>query len=288
MEFEKQWLGSTGEEKMAKKFLAITAMLIVSGLLVVGCESAPKAPTSSFPDIVVPLNPQLTSEPKLNTTTDFKLASVNTQIDEDMEIKLMNQTWVSPAEVKIGNFYPGARAEWMLRLHNGNGASPQTEMKSVMTGLDETTVELQLKKPLADASISAAAITSDNRKDILVITAYNPVTQSLAVAGFAPDAKRVVTITYQAWTAFFVDYMVSDTARPGAALAPKAAADWVIIEDSTPVLAPKETREIMIALDIPAAATVPYKVWEFWTVAGETSNAAIQTQMATRWLVNMR
>jgi hypothetical protein len=34
--------------------------------------------------------------------------------------ELYDKTWISPGKVMVGNFYPGARAEYLLSIHNGN------------------------------------------------------------------------------------------------------------------------------------------------------------------------
>jgi len=267
----------------------ITVILVVSMLLlgIVGCTSKIEVPIYT-PTDTTPTDTTITLPPVNPSDGDVKTVPFNTQSDSDTEVRLMNQVWVSPAEVKIGNFYSGARAEWNIRLHNGNDASPQIEMQSVVSGIDETSGEIKIKKPLANGDITGVIITSDNRNDELVVKSYDPKTKSLFIEGLLPDALRVITVNYTAWTEFFVSYMVSDTIREGCSIAPIKAKDWVIIEDSSPVLAPKETREIMIVLDIPQDAVVPDKTWEFWTVAGEVSTEAVQTQLATRWLVNMR
>lgn len=214
--------------------LAMTLVLVVV-LLLVGCSQP----------LVIPPTPNTT---KSETNTE----SVSPPSIPETEARLVNQVWISPAEIKIANFYAGARAEWNLRLHNGNDASTQTEKYEVITDIGETVADLSIKKPLADGNIANASITSDNPKDMLMLLFYNPSAKSLNVAGLVPDAKRVVTITYTAWTQFFVSYMQTDTVREGYSLAPEDAKDWVIIADMTPVLAPKETREITVALDIPS------------------------------------
>jgi hypothetical protein len=33
--------------------------------------------------------------------------------------ELYDKIWISPGKVEVGNFYPGARAEYMLTIHNG-------------------------------------------------------------------------------------------------------------------------------------------------------------------------
>jgi uncharacterized protein YceK len=39
--------------------------------------------------------------------------------DPDTEVRLMDVDWVTPAQIDIGNYFPGARAEFSLRIHNG-------------------------------------------------------------------------------------------------------------------------------------------------------------------------
>jgi len=43
--------------------------------------------------------------------------------------ELYDKTWISPGKVEVGNFYPGARAEWPLTIHNGNAEPAQFEVK---------------------------------------------------------------------------------------------------------------------------------------------------------------
>jgi hypothetical protein len=34
--------------------------------------------------------------------------------------ELYDKVWISPGKVMVGHFYPGARAEWPVTIHNGN------------------------------------------------------------------------------------------------------------------------------------------------------------------------
>ncbi len=34
--------------------------------------------------------------------------------------ELYDKTWISPGKVEVGNFFPGARAEYPITIHNGN------------------------------------------------------------------------------------------------------------------------------------------------------------------------
>jgi len=124
----------------------------------------------------------------------------------------IDRTWISPGKVMVGNFYPGARAEWNLTIHNG-------------------------KDTPAD---------------------------------------------------FAVSYRVPDYVAEGFEKAPPEAQDWVIIADPTPVLAPKETKDILVFLDMPKTAKIESKKWEFWIAVMEQTGGMVVTEMCSRWLVSMR
>jgi hypothetical protein len=126
--------------------------------------------------------------------------------------ELYNDVWISPGKVEVGNFYPGARAEWPLTIHNGN------------------------------------------------------------------DQPAEFSITYR----------VTGSPAEGFVVAPEETQDWVIIADPTPVLKAKETREVLIALEMPKDAKAPAK-WEFRVVVKDTTQTGmVQTELACRWLVTMR
>jgi hypothetical protein len=123
-----------------------------------------------------------------------------------------DNTWISPPKVEVGNFYPGARAECALTIHNGK---------------DE-------------------------------------------------PAK------------FSVTYREPSSPSEGYAAAPPEAKDWVKIADPAPVLKAKETREVLIAVEMPKGAEAPPK-WEFWiAVKDVTQTGMVQTELACRWLVEMK
>jgi len=206
----------------------------------------------------------------------------------DIETKLINNTWISPAKVEIGNYYPGARAEWTIRVHNSNEETTQIEKKIVGTEIGETSVDICLKYPLADNDITKVTVTSDNNNDSLIVAGYAPVDKALNITGFAPDNSRIISIVYKAWTEFKIKFRQPDDTMDGYAKAPSGAQDWIIITDSTPVLCPKETKEILVVLQIPEGTNVPDKKWEFWTSVSEGGQGTLKTEMCTRWLVNMR
>ena len=128
--------------------------------------------------------------------------------------ELYDKTWISPGKVEVGNFYPGARAEYPLTIHNGKDEPAQ----------------------------------------------------------------------------FSVTYRQPDNSAEGYVTAPDAAQDWVIIAIDEPplVLAAKETRDVLIAVEMPKGAKAPSK-WEFWiAVKDVTQTGMVQTELACRWLVTMR
>lgn len=132
-----------------------------------------------------------------------------------------DMTWISPGKVVIGNFHPGARAEWDITIHNGE--------------LEERSFEVMYRAP-------------DRIKE-----------------GYWPP--------------------------------PEVAQDWVIIADPAPILASRETRDILIVLEMPVEAGdvdiesvdwVPPK-WEFWISIRDVSQTGmVVTELCSRWLVAMR
>jgi hypothetical protein len=122
-------------------------------------------------------------------------------------------TWVSPGKVNIGNFYPGARAEYAITVHNGSSS---------------------------EAGFTVCYRPPDN-----------------ATIGYVKPAEEVQ--------------------------------DWVIVTDETPLLAPGETRDIPVVLEMPKNAVAPGKQWEFWTAVRDTTQSGmVQTELVIRWLVSMR
>ena len=125
----------------------------------------------------------------------------------------ITSTWLSPAKVIIGNFYPGARAEYYITIHNGNAYEAQFE----------------------------------------------------------------------------VTYREPDNVQEGYARPTEEVASWVMIVDTTPVLAAYETKDIEVVLDMPSNAKSPGADWEFWvSVKDRSQGGFVQTEICSRWLVNMR
>jgi len=64
--------------------------------------------------------------------------------------------------------------------------------------------------------------------------------------------------------------------------------DWVIVADMTPLLAPRETRDILITLEMPEDAGMFAPQWEFWVSVMDMSQGQVKTELCVRWLITMR
>lgn len=198
-----------------------------------------------------------------------------------------DDAWIIPAQVNIANFFGGARAEYMLQVHNGNDETERSQAWMVGTEPEETTVPFTLDWPLAAGDSTRVEVESDNRSDKLAPLSYDDDTRELVVEGFAPDQSRTMTLTYPAWTEFAVYYRYPNRVAEGYNYPGDETEEWVIIADATPVLAPKETRDILIAVELPEGAVTPDR-WEFWIAVMEKGQGSVQTEMCSRWLVSMR
>ena len=69
----------------------LVVLIAVAGLLLVACPQPTATPTAETP------TPSPTPPPEL-----------------------YDKTWISPAKVEVGNYFPGARAEYQISVHNGN------------------------------------------------------------------------------------------------------------------------------------------------------------------------
>lgn len=90
-------------------------------------------------------------------------------------------------------------------------------------------------------------------------------------------------------TEFAIYYRIPDHVPEDITKAPDIVQDWVIVADPTPVLAPYETRDILVALEMPVDAQDPAPKWEFWVgVKDNSQEGMVQTELCVRWIVSMR
>ncbi len=208
--------------------------LLVIGLLVVsGCTTYPPPtntpPIDNLETITPPIDSSDTTTPEIDLPDEplpelpDEIPAENVFIPEQPapnqdEVILsqeppINVTWISPGKVNIGNFYPGARAEYYISIHNG-GNTPAT-----------------------------------------------------------------FSVTYR-----YPDHVGEQYVKP-----PLEVQNWIIIADMTPVIAPKQTMDILIVLEMPEDAVIFAPKWEFWiSVKDTTQSGMVQTELASRWLVSMR
>lgn len=214
-----------------------------------------------------------TGENNNNTDTE-----IHQQPPDDM-------TWLSPTKVYITNFQPDNRAEWMLTVHNGYKTA--VEEKFVTTEPKETEVNIKLKY-IVYGDKDDIRLESDNNADNLEVIEIVG-NDSITIRGFSPAASRIMVIEYPYYSKYYISYRLPDQPIEGYVNAPEQVQDWVIITDSTPLLAPDEIREILIAVEMPADAVIEEKNWEFWiSVIDVTTTGTVTTELCSRWLVTMR
>ena len=113
------------------------------------------------------------------------------------------------------------------------------------------------------------------------------------ISNFYPGATAEYPVTIHNGndvpTSFSVTYRHPDNVATGYVKPPTEVQDWVIVADETPVLAPRETREILVTLTMPDGAIIFADKWEFWVSITDTTQVGqVKAAMAIRWLVEMR
>lgn len=193
-------------------------------------------------------------------------------------------TWLSPGKVEVGGYYPGGRAEWNVTIHNGN-IDDITDAKMVTTEPVETKAAIPLKsRPYGD--IKNIQLKSDI-DELLKPVAYDIDKQELTIDGFKPDVSRRLDITYPCYTRFVIDCRAPDHPLEGYTSYP-INNSWIVIADKNPELSPGETRDILIALDIPEGVNIDPAKWEFWISVMEGDSQLIATELCCRWLIDMK
>jgi hypothetical protein len=88
-------------------------------------------------------------------------------------------------------------------------------------------------------------------------------------------------------TTFSVYYRTPDYVADNFVTAPEDSQEWISIGETSPVLAPQETKEIQVILEIPEDSETP-KRWEFWIGVKAQGENALTAEFCSRWLVAMR
>jgi hypothetical protein len=159
----------------------------------------------------------------------------------------------------------------------------------VGTWIDETKTWIPVKNQLL--GLDTVALISNLAGDNLKATRYDADKNQIYVEGFAPDAKRVLTVRYQgspgaAWYSIIVkspDGTFEDYGRP-----PEGIADWVTVSPGNSLLMnPGDTQDIVVSLCIPSSAAVSSQRFMFWVWIAESTDNTFGNAVAVTWLVNM-
>lgn len=206
----------------------------------------------------------------------------------EFTFRVGDSVWANPATITVTNFHPNARAEYVIKIHNDD--SIVTEQKRVITEQSDIpdadgfiTVPIPLNQYLHASDVtSVLATTSNNASDQLRVVSYDNTTRTLTVRGFVPLADRIIALTYVADSPFAIEYETVDL----------DVKTLVSISDPHPILAPHETKEILIAIDMPADYAISVKQFSFRILTGRAvaskGNVTLAAVNAVTWVVHMR
>ncbi len=205
--------------------------------------------------------------------------------------KVIDKIWVYPSEVKVGNFYPGARAEYTIKVHNDY--SIMSEQKQVTTESVDIpdaqgfiSVPIPIRQELHDGSIAnVLSLVSSCAGDVLKITGYDKGKNTIQIDGFAPMSTRIISVSYISDSLFTLQYEKPSEKEID-------VSSMVVIMEPKFVLGPHETKEILVALDMPKDAKIDVKQFQFRVVASKGvktgGGMSMEAAMAITWTVTMR
>lgn len=207
-------------------------------------------------------------------------------ISREFTYSVGDVVWASPASVDVSNFHPGARAEYYIKVHND--ASEINEQKRVTTDATDVpeadgtvSVNIPLNQQIHDNNISnVIAIQSSNSGDKLRAVSY--ANRSLVVSGFQPLTERIINVKYVADAMFAVSYETTTI----------DVENMVSISDTSFTLGPHETKEILVAIDMPQSFKTDVKQFYFRINTGRATTKqgplTLATVNAVTWNVRMR
>lgn len=194
----------------------------------------------------------------------------------------VDQDWITPSEVTVSNYGPGKEADGYIRIHNGDEATYQTERWEVITEPGETRFPICLKLPIAD--VSGVTVTSDNPGDSPIVAWYDEPTKQIGLAGFLPDAHRIITIRYEAVRQFTITVRLPDHCREG--YTPAMDVLQYVSVNGTVAISGRGTIDVPIVLNVPEDTEINNDPFEFWVTVMDANPGMIGTEMAQRWLIN--
>lgn len=111
------------------------------------------------------------------------------------------------------------------------------------------------------------------------------------VNNFKPGYRAEYTITIHNggpdsyW--FAISYLIPVGVREDLLPTYEKMSSWVTFEEDEVLLAPKETRTILVSIEMPEDEEPFAEDWEFWVGALSNSGQMVRTQLGQRWIVHM-
>ena len=256
-------------------------ILSVMGLTLTGCQQAiivASTPTSKPQPVPVQA---VVSE----TGTD----GLNNPMPTD--IVLGASSGISPGTVEIGNYYPGATAEWKMLIHNGDGI--KAKLLQITTEPNETVADIPLRVVLANSGLLDIDKIESTLPEHLEAVAYDAEKQSITIKGFTPNTTRTVKITYKTISQFKVYVKYPSKTKAGFSMPPLETDTWVEMDNSEILLRPLENGYVVCSLKVPKNVKIESQKWEFWVGVteqpyGASAQISTQIELCSRIFVTMR
>lgn len=89
-------------------------------------------------------------------------------------------------------------------------------------------------------------------------------------------------------TKFLIKYRYPDHVGDGYSYPTSDVENWITIGSDSIMFGPYETKEIIVALNMPEGASSPGDKWEFWiSVIDASQEGFVKTELCIRWLIVM-
>lgn len=264
----------------------VVLMCLILGLTLTSCN-----PTSAKPII--------TGEATLPPFTSTMSTPIPVPAKEATSIRATDMpgfsisasSAIAPAQVDIGNLYPGATAEFQILIHNGDGL--KNKLLQIKTDRDETVAAFPLTVVLANSGLLDIVSIESSIQEKLEAIAYDVSTKLLTIKGFKPLETRYVKITYKTISNFKSYYRLPDNTKTGFNSPPVLAGEWITFDKPELLLRPMENGSVTVSLKIPPDVKVDSQKWEFWVGVmergvGQSAQISTEIELCSRIFVTMR
>lgn len=212
----------------------------------------------------------------------------NEVVSKRFNITVVDNNWMTPTNVNVSNFYPGARAEETVRIHNdyslvGERKIVTTEESDIPDKHGFITVDIPVNQTLHDGDTSnILCISSNLPSDSLAVVGYDLTENTITISGFTPLSERTIEIIYVADAIFSIYCKTIDLDIEA----------YITITPNTLLLAPHETGEVLVVIEFPEDLEIEVEQFSFHISAGKittmTHTLTVITEMNTLWTVYMR